>query len=63
MKQVTRFVPMEDHTGVAIHTAAHGSLLALAARCALKETAAHGESTQDQAFWQELCPIGDPHCS
>ncbi|PKU44432.1 hypothetical protein llap_5264 [Limosa lapponica baueri] len=63
MKQVAPCKSMKDHTGEDIRTTAHEGPHTAAGVCALKETSAHGEPMQEQAFWQELCPIGDPHWS
>ena len=70
---------MEDHGGADICTAACEGTHTTAGGHALKEAAAHGELTQEQSsgrscsrgeeptqeqvFWQELWPVGDPHWS
>lgn len=63
MMQVAPLQSMDDHTGEDIHTAVYGGSHAAAGGCALKGTSAYGEPMQEEAFCQELCPIGDPHWS
>ncbi|GAB0186285.1 zinc finger and BTB domain-containing protein 5 [Grus japonensis] len=58
MKQVVPLQPMEGHGGTDIHTAAHGGPHTGAGGSDPKKTAAHGEPTLEQAFWQE--PGGSP---
>ncbi|GAB0183574.1 zinc finger and BTB domain-containing protein 5 [Grus japonensis] len=59
--QVVPLQPTEDHREADIHTAALGRSHAGAGMYALKEAAAHGEDpTQEQVFWQDTWPMGDP---
>jgi len=79
VKQVVPLQPVDDHGGGNVHTAARGGPHATAGGDPLKEAAAHGEpiqsrllagavahgedSMQEQIFWQDLWPVGDPQWS
>ena len=59
--QVVSLRPMEDHGGVAIHTAAHGGPHDGAGGHVLKEAAAHGEPVLEQAPGRNCGPWRGAH--
>ncbi|GAB0192656.1 zinc finger and BTB domain-containing protein 5 [Grus japonensis] len=61
VRQAVPLQPMEDHSGSDIPTAAQGEPHSTAGGDALQEAAARGEEPmQEQVFWQDLLPVGDP---
>ena len=60
-KQVVPLQHMKNHTGADIHTAAHGGPYAGAGGYALKEAAAHGDPTLEQAPGRSCCLGREAH--